>query len=1304
MKLIDWSPGELESLHAHFGTTVPKVPTVLFADDTPSFGETFVAAWSRENLTYELFRQLNVAETYEGSIGAEMGLFEERKLVEVDPSWNPYSYIRTAWSEERRKELEFEIRGGLFENLKTPEQVDAFAAKLSREKLLIKTMQEGPGLATILGTLGAAATDLTTFIPLAGPINRIRGLGRISKAVLLGSTAAAVPELGLQALQELRTAQESFLNIAAGAAIGGGLGAFAKVLDARHPLHPRNPDNPLRPENLDKQGVGVRTPEGDMEVIEPRDLSAAASPINAPKALPGVTSGIPVIGKLAERITGATPAGRALQYQGEKSRELLVRMMDLGGVLTDTNRYGVKLGHSAEDLKRDLLVLRDRLFLFGEKQLRDLNYELGQSDLARSFGFRGVIDEVRFSEVARRKLLNEWTEQDAEALAREFGPEAAKLIEAHAANFAERIHKTNAEFERELIELGKLKPEESLGRDYGHAQLWDPHSIMARQEEFEDFLYGVLIDRPDPDWLLSRYGLKPDDFDKLGREDVPSPQLKPGEVQPRTLSVEEGEALKREVLREWAGDEHVFNINRAETRAKAAEQALKQAELDLTDTLRAYRFVKGETHRLEVAEARKYRDQFLTRLETERARRAQLQAEERVLIAAAEAARTRTLERNLLHLEPGQTAKEPPRTPDIAAATAKAQTIANELRRVETRVRRMEAALARVEAAYKVAQERLAMARKARDGIQEAAKDARKARRIAEADLAKLKRALAKTEAKTPLAQVVEEIANKLINRNELPHAIIDRIVPETGRVKARRIRLTPEQRRKAEELGFLRTDLSAILSAQYEQLAGYIGLSKGLDIRPGGRFGSWEDVLRVVDEEYARLPNAKPGERQRVKKDLNLLKDRLLGMENVGADKDGWAYWLSAKVRQANFIRFGAGFLLPSLTDIASVHLRTGSLAKLLRSHGAEAVSIMKRMYEESPSEFVAMVNATELGANGVRMARALDADDALNLMGIGAHGSFKHTFTANVDRGMRWLSDKTSLVSGMRIWNRFWKITAGIQRAYRIRDMVGDYAALTERQKAELANLGIDAAAAKRIHDMISRYGKTDVKGHFDPNLDEWTATPQGREAARDFRIAVERDMNRAIFTPGIGDVPGIMSHAAGKMWLQFQTYAFAFLNRFLVPASQRVATWRDAQSLVSFGHLAWTGLIVVLGKDIINGRDPAKRFEEGEWANTVKEVIDRSGMMTFLSPYVDSLLKVSGPLQEQAFGEVKIGPTSRYSRNSWSDSLLGASFGLYRDLRSFGSALSETDLEQSTKKGLVLAPWNFYWRLMHQLADPA
>lgn len=1397
MKLVQWSPDELGTLSSFVQTTRPTYSDSTLTQQTEagtSFSDTVKAMVRRENLTIDIAENLHRRATAEGD-------FEE-----ADPSWNPHAYIRENWSEEDKAYFEIEQRQGIFDQAMNAAQLDTLREKVRREKLLLEQIDGGSMLGVLAGGFVAAATDLSSYIPVAGQIQKIRQLGPIARGALLGTTAMAIPELGLQATQELRTAQESFMNIGVGAALGAGMGGFARLLSPKHPLNPANPVNPLRRENLDAQGVGVRTPDGSEEIIE-STVGAARVDRSGPRAEPGLTSNVPFLNRLTEKITGVTPVGRALQWTGGRSRDILVRLMDLGGVLTNTARFGKRIGPSAEDLKKDLLTYRDRLFLFGDKLHRNLNLAMGQTKTENLFGLRNRITEDQLNDITRRKLNGTWTEEDNLSLVREYGETNARLINQTAEQYAEKVHEVNGLFEEEMIELGMLQDPERvsklksdldairrqlegdgtqgveprpelraerdriraelqaelskpapMGRDYGHAQMWDASKILSSEEEFTDFLLEVLVDRPNDDWLFETFDITPEQWARLGSEEV--------EINGTSLTPEEGARKRAEILREWAGDEYLFNINRAELQAEAAEGALKQSTLDLQDMLRALGYARTTTERLKLSEARKFRDQFNGQVETTRAEREVQAGFVRALKDAAEAARTLTLDRSLADLPVGRSAitdaenavtaaedallKEireastdpasadsfwnsgayQKRVAEVAQAKARldnlyarspepidsvrrarveerARSAQRELARLDNRLARLQERQAKLERLHQEVEARYEKARAAKSAITDAVTEARRVRRIAEKDLRKVKRILAKAQKQTPLDEVVSDIRLALMNRENLPHSMLDKIAVETGRAKKRRIILNPEQRRKGEELGFLRTDLPNILNAQYDQLAGHIGLHRGLDIRKGGEFGSWQDVLRAVDEEYDALTRGKDpetvkrlnAERAGVKKDMTLLKNRLLGTENVGADKDGWAYWMSGKVRQANFIRFGAGFLLPSLTDIASVTLRTGSFAKLAREHGREAVRIMSGMSE---SELRALVNSTELGANGVRMAQLFDADDAVHMFGIGADGTFKKRFTSQVDRGARWLSEKTNLVSGMRAWNRFWRIAAGIQVSYRLRDLARKWDSLTDLEKADMASLGIGKAEASRIAKYIEKFGQTDANGHWDPRLSEWMSTKDGREAARDFRIAVERTMSRAVYSPGIGDTPGVMSHALGKMFLQFQTYAFTFLNRFMIPASQRVYSHKDATAMVAFAHLIWAGMVVVIGKDLLRGEDPMKRFEDGQWVSTTYDIIDRSGVLAYMSPYVDSLLKLTSPIQEELLGD-SIAP-SRFSRNRWWESSLGASYGLVRDIGAFGSSIFAEDPSTSdiVKKGLLLTPANFYWRLMNSFAE--
>lgn len=1397
-EVVDWTPEELGALHTNADLSVPKVPTILSErQDDPGFIDTVVASFKRENYTTEAFRETNLALDNDGA------------MVDIAEDWNPYTYIRENWDEDKQKEYDLFIRQGLFENTWNSTQVELKAQNISRERKLLDTISRGSAPGAIVGGVLGALLDPLSFVPGTGAFVKMKSLSTVSRYALAAAVGATPQELALRTEQDFRTKMESFLNIGTAGVIGGGIGGLARAFNKGHPLNPFNPGNPLRVENFDNTPVGVRVPGGGEDIIAPKSVGAAANEAVDIKALKGIMANIPGLKWVGEKVTGATPVGRALQYSGAKTKQILTSMMNMGGVLTNTNRFGERLGiagHSAEDIMDDLLYLRENLFVRGEKYIRDLNIELGQSSVPTFFGRRGRVAEGDFAAITRRKVLNDWTDADTNALVAKYGEENARKIEAKAQVWAEDVHNTNAEFERELIDIGRLRdpgkvtklasdlrvaqdalkeardraanPEvmargdvddtaelaltvdnlkkayneeirkpEPMGRDYGHAQLWDSHTILAKQEDFEDFLLEVFKDHPDEQWLFDNYGMAKAEFDDL-------------------VNQEYGPAKRKEILREWAGDEFTYRQRQAELRVKSAQQALDDSQADLLYIFRQLGLINRNARRVSISQARKERDAFNARLNAQRVKLEQLKAEQRALREAGTAARERTLERQQAHLpdvsaeriaasearlakreddlldtlttpdeasagrleNSGEYVKrtkavsdaeqslndlrsyspEPEATNARVMAEERARTVADEMRRVDTRVAKMEKQLKLADERLKAVEDKAEFLRKEKEAGEELLDEARKAGRKAEKEAGKAARAAKGAARRTPLDQVVEELKLALINRNVVPSSIMEHIVPETGRVRARRINLTAEQRRIAEQAGFLRTDLTHILHAQYQDLAGYIGLHKGLDIGAGRTFESWAAVEDSVNREYADLA-AKAGpegasavgkERDKALKDVRLLKDRLLGMENVGADRDGWVYWLSQKARQANLVRFMAGFLVSSLTDIGTVHLRTGGLARLLQRHGREAARLLVSLHSENPSEFLALINATEIGVS-VRMSRITDTEDAMVSFGIGPTGSFKHKVTGSIDRAGRWLSERGNVLSGMYAWNRYWKIAAGLFRADNLRTSVGRYAELSDLEKADLASLGIDEAAAKRIHSMMEKYGRTDERGHFDPNLDDWKATAQGREAARDFRIAIEKDMNQAVMTPGLGDTPALMSHTAGKLWLQFQSFAFTFLNRFMIPASQRIATMKDAQAIMSFVHLAWSGLVVVLAKDIVRGQDPMKRFEEGKWGETAFDILDRTGVMTYMSPYVDSLIKLSGPAQEAAFGEVKVGPTSRFARNRYLDSALGANYGgLRNDIEQFGSAVAEGDMEKIAKKGILLAPYNTYLRLGQQL----
>ena len=96
---------------------------------------------------------------------------------------------------------------------------------------------------------------------------------------------------------------------------------------------------------------------------------------------------------------------------------------------------------------------------------------------------------------------------------------------------------------------------------------------------------------------------------------------------------------------------------------------------------------------------------------------------------------------------------------------------------------------------------------------------------------------------------------------------------------------------------------------------------------------------------------------------------------------------------------------------------------------------------------------------------------------------------------------------------------------------------------------------------------------------------------------------------------------------------------------------------------------------------------------------------GLTTYLAPGIDSLLKVTagpGGIQEKVFGRTLVGGTSRFVRNDWMDNLLGANFALFKDVQRFGGALAGLDGEKLRRKGMILLPYNTFFRLGTSLAE--
>ena len=1298
-------------------------------DDEIDALDTFQAMFLRENVVNEMFRE-------DGFITRNVrDAFTDGPDLERDESWNPYAYIQQEWPEEQRAEHDLLIRQGFFDDAHTPDQVETQLRNHIRESASTRAMNEGPGFAAFTGGMAGVLADPTTYIPLA-PLARAK-TGRTLKGILLGTAGAAIQEIPLQLSQEQRSALESFMNIGFGGIIGGGVGLAAEGLHRASRLNPDHPEYPFTDKGVASETHVVRDAYGDINEFGYGTAGAAESGDRmGGVSAPGIFSDIPGVGAVLKKLSRATIVGRAVTQSSARARYIGMRLLDMGGrMFRNADGSPMVQRASAEDIKQQIVNMYDQITIRGEGLLSTLNRELGQSSSGQRFGLKGTVDSDDFNEITRLQLHEDLDSEAAEVFIKKYGDEAFEKIRARASEYAELIHENNALVTAELKTLGVLKddaviarldgeiaairdqieretaawketrnvtddtpmPEETLkdlrqqrdalvaersaesqkpvdmGREYGHAQLWDRENIVKQREELEDFLFEVLGESPNSEWLMTNHGLTEAEFDKLG-----------------TTPASEGAPTRQDIIRDWAGDEHAFQLGRAERQLAAAEYAEKQAVLDLNDVLRAHHWLKQDEANLTVSQARSKRDAIGARVAEARAQRDAIASAKRTMMAELRAAKSKADLEEIARLE----------------GAAKANDA--ELSRASKRLKEMFDRQQAIEARFADVDGRLEATKNARKAVADSVDDARRAGKVTAKELKAARRELRKLRAGTSLEEDVTRIVRTLSDKGDVPFAVLDNLAVEPGRVKARRIHLDKSQRRFAESKGWLRTDLNNILHSQYEQTGGFIGIHSGLDIRKGGTYESWQDVLDDIDASYEQMiresTDAKKtarlqGERDQSIADINNLKSRLMGTEDLGMDRDGWVYWLSSKMRQLNLVRYIGGFIISSMTDLATAALTSRGLGKFLGSSFEPAIRILQTMHDENPSEFLSWMQGAELGANGMRIAKLADADDAMHLSGIGPRGSTKHKVTGSVDEAGKWLVEKGNMAGGMRIWNRMLKIMSGYQRATYLRDNLAKYDSLSDVEKNTLAALGVGKQEAAHVQKFLAKHGVNDERGFFDPNLAAWREEAGGMDAVRTFRTAVDRDMRRGVITPGIGDTPRLMSKGGGKLWLQFQSFNFAFTNRYLIPASQRMRQG-DVTAMASFGHLAWLGGMVVIMKAITRGEDPAELIESSEWSELLIEQMDRMGLFAYTSPFVDAALKGTSSTQEALFG-TSLKPTSRFSRNNAVMSLLGVNANYPAEMGRLVGALDDRDADKVLDQALRLAPMQTQLRLFNNFA---
>ncbi|KQP19959.1 hypothetical protein [Pseudorhodoferax sp. Leaf265] len=567
-----------------------------------------------------------------------------------------------------------------------------------------------------------------------------------------------------------------------------------------------------------------------------------------------------------------------------------------------------------------------------------------------------------------------------------------------------------------------------------------------------------------------------------------------------------------------------------------------------------------------------------------------------------------------------------------------------------------------------------------------------------------------KLEGATPLSKYIDDLVSAMSGQDRFPAGLLLDDVPETGRFKERRFKWTKELWQGMADKGFVESDLGLLADRYARDVGGRLALHKALDGRKRA------DVLQDVLDEYDAAERAAKTEKERKRivamrhaavKDVEASINRILGKHEIG--DDGAIPWLAAKLGNLGYIRIAGGIVFTAMSDIATAIVAAPGFISGARKAGKEYQDILRRA-SAGDKDALQLRMILESFESGAHMASTINANGGGMRDHIGFGTGTTRAVSGKIDKMLEFTGERVNVLSGLAGLSNAVRRTAGLVQLANIQRWVKDWDNLSPAQQTDLAAIGIGKTEAKRMAQLFEKHGR--VPGQiddaqralmtpeeiahaesfkstlFDPGMSKWVTEPDGDYMADVLNTALLKTQQRASYTSGFGHMPLMMDKAYGKLFFQFQSYAFQFTNNFVLAGMQRGAVTGDYLKLATAlgTSFAMAGVVSAI-RAHMRGEDP-DTWDNSKWAN---EIVSRSGIMGWTQPYADAAIKLFGNNVNEILGGSYLQPTSKFQQNTWAESLLGPWFGTFgQGSRALGD-LATGDLTAAGEKAFKLIPLN-------------
>jgi len=516
------------------------------------------------------------------------------------------------------------------------------------------------------------------------------------------------------------------------------------------------------------------------------------------------------------------------------------------------------------------------------------------------------------------------------------------------------------------------------------------------------------------------------------------------------------------------------------------------------------------------------------------------------------------------------------------------------------------------------------------------------------------------------IEEIITSVFNNLTGKGK--GDVPEWLVPvKTGPLKERTFHI-------ADELveDFLENDMEAILRSYSRKMSADVELTE--------RFGraDMKDQFAEITRDYEELRKAAKTPAEKLKLDkaedrdikhLTAFRDMLRGTYQASDRSSGWSHITNAALTW-NYMRLLGGVTLSSVTDAARFPAVFGIRATMKEALPAlvsnmEAIKISRADAQElgtiaeqvMQSRFASMADLRDPYRYGNRYERFLD--NAANV------------FTKAT--GIGWWTDQMNTIASVMTQNRVLK-------------NVDNWGAMDQYEKAYMGFVGIDEDMAQRIAAQFKKYGMEE-KGIRAANVTEWDDVL----AKRAYGAALNKDVDRIIIKPGMGDKPLWMKTNTGRLIMQFKTFGLASHQRVLIAGLQE----RPRRLLEGMVFGTSIGMMVSYLKMVERGDyDRAQNLLQnpGKW---IGDGLDRTGLLFLPFEITNTADKISaamgGPntsissvMSRIAGDKDHSGSVTRYASRDPLGAVLGPSAGMFSDLAQIYAAM----LKMQKTKGAVNA----------------